>query len=73
MSTKSTVAHGHNFHLYIELMDNELHLEVDGTEFRAVKMTDHGDYIDIVLSGDVLKILSDDLRKKAERTKLREY
>jgi hypothetical protein len=36
MSTKSTIAHGNNFHFYHEALDdNHVYLELEGTEFEA--------------------------------------
>jgi hypothetical protein len=36
MSTKATIAHGPNFHLYHEVLDEDyVYLEVEGTQFEA--------------------------------------
>ena len=36
MSTKSTIAHGRNFHLYHEALDEDyVYLELEGTKFEA--------------------------------------
>ena len=36
MSTKATIAHGPNFHLYHDLLDEDhVYLEVEGTQFEA--------------------------------------
>ena len=36
MSTKATIAHGPNFHLYHEVMDEDhVYLEVESTQFEA--------------------------------------
>ena len=77
MSTRSTIKYGDSFHLYSDLMDDAIHLELKGVEFKASR-----DSIDVAIplavwevirnftlpdaALDLVDLSDDDLRAKVE-------
>ena len=77
MSTRSTIKYGDTFHLYSEFMDDAIHLELKGVEFKASR-----DSIDIAIplaiwevirnftlpdaALDLISLSDDDLKSKVE-------
>lgn len=66
MSTKATIAHDDNYHLYDELMDGGIYLEVRNAENASFEVTNGHTYVHVRLPKELIKRLKLDDKQLVE-------